>query len=120
MSPALLTTCLVYQLAGDWATLVIGLLATTLLGETIYCARYFHGGARGAERSLLFSNALPASEIESAPDGVLAVETQPPRASFNRKFAEMWNLSSATARLKDPEAILEAVLSQVKNAESYR
>ena len=72
------------------------------------------------EESLVFSNALLASEIESAPDGVLVVETQPVRASFNRKFIDMWSISSDADRLNDPEVMLETVLSKLKDAESFR
>lgn len=72
------------------------------------------------EENLLFSNALLASEIESAPDGVLVVETQPARASFNHKFVDMWSISSDADRLKDPDVMLEAVLSRLKDAERFR
>ena len=73
-----------------------------------------------AEKHLLLSNTLLAIEIESAPDGVLVVEAEPARASFNHKFVDMWSLSSDSDELKDPEMILEAALSQLKDAESFR
>jgi diguanylate cyclase (GGDEF)-like protein/PAS domain S-box-containing protein len=72
------------------------------------------------EENLLLSNALLASEIESAPDGVLVIQSEPARASFNQKFLDMWSLSSAFGDLGDPEVILEAVLNHLNDAEGFR
>ena len=71
------------------------------------------------EEKLLFANTLLASEIESAPEAMLAIETEPSRASFNQKFVEMWDLADDIIRIGDPEVIIRAVLTKMKDPGKY-
>lgn len=75
---------------------------------------------RRAEEQLRFANTLLASEIESAPDGVLVVEGESGRVSFNSKYLDMWKLPADTARLMGLDEILEAALRQVRNPGEFR
>jgi diguanylate cyclase (GGDEF)-like protein/PAS domain S-box-containing protein len=75
---------------------------------------------RLAEDQLRFANTLLASEIESTPDGVLVIEVEPGRVSFNRKYLDMWKLSAETARRMGPDETLEAMLQQLRDPEEFR
>ena len=81
-----------------------------------------------AEEKLRLANTLLASEIESAPDGVLVVETgrgltslnRSGVASFNRKCLEMWKIPPDVARRRDPDAFLTTILEQIADPEDFR
>ena len=73
-----------------------------------------------AEEKLRLANTLLASEIESAPDGVLVVETERGLASFNRKCLEMWKIPPDVARRRDPDAFLTTILEQIADPEDFR
>ena len=73
-----------------------------------------------AEQKLQLANSLLTSEIESAPDGVLLVATDPVHASYNRKFASMWGLSEGAAGYADPDLVLARVGDSLADAAAFR
>ncbi|MDO9319686.1 MAG: EAL domain-containing protein [Gammaproteobacteria bacterium] len=75
---------------------------------------------RLSEERLQFANTLLASEIESAPDGVLVVDTSTGLASWNAKFQAMWGLLPATVASRNPDAVLAEVLSQVQQPDEFK
>ncbi|MDO8270701.1 MAG: EAL domain-containing protein [Gammaproteobacteria bacterium] len=75
---------------------------------------------RLSEERLEFANTLLASEIESAPDGVLVIDTGTGLASWNARFERMWNLSPATVASRNPDAVLPEVLSQVQRPDEFK
>lgn len=75
---------------------------------------------RQAEERLMFANTLLTSEIESAPDGVLVIDTSTGLASWNAKFQTMWGLLPATEASRNPDAVLEEVLSKLQRPDEFK
>jgi diguanylate cyclase (GGDEF)-like protein/PAS domain S-box-containing protein len=75
---------------------------------------------RRSEERLLLANTLLSSEIESAPDGVVVIDTRTGDMSWNEKFQRMWRLSEAVVRLASPDAVLAEIAPQIADAASFR
>jgi diguanylate cyclase (GGDEF)-like protein/PAS domain S-box-containing protein len=75
---------------------------------------------RGAEDRMRFANTLLASEIESAPDGVLVVESGTARVSYNTRFAEMWTLPPDGGIGIRADDILEIIAKRLVRPDKFR
>lgn len=92
-------------------------------------------GRKRAEEELERSLSLLQATLESTADGILVADVQGKMVSFNRKFAQMWQLPQSIIesqddlqtsifvldQLKDPEGFLTKTkeLSRQQDAESY-
>jgi PAS domain-containing protein len=67
---------------------------------------------RIAERELQFANLLLKTQLDASPDGVLVVDTSGHIVSFNRRFAEIWQVPMATLLAGDDGPVLAHVTSR--------
>ena len=67
-----------------------------------------------ADDKIKFANTLLQAEIESAPDGVFVVHSDPPALSFNRNFLDMWSIPPAVENSTDSDRLLAVLLQQLK------
>jgi PAS domain S-box-containing protein len=72
-------------------------------------------GEESLQRSLSLLNAT----LESTTDGILVVDQEGRVASFNRRFLQMWRIPEALAASQDDAKLLEFVLAQLKDPESF-
>ena len=66
-----------------------------------------------SQDKIRFADALVASELETALDGVLVLKTARSAATYNRQFAEMWAMPNAT-REQEVDKIVSHVRAQLK------
>ena len=64
-----------------------------------------------AEEQLQFANTLLKTQMECSPDGILVVDANSRITSFNRRFAEMWEVSLEVLDVEDDLPVLKAVTS---------
>jgi diguanylate cyclase (GGDEF)-like protein/PAS domain S-box-containing protein len=74
---------------------------------------------RASEERLRFTNALLQSEIESAPYGVVVIDSRDGLASWNEKFRAMWDLPDFVIESRDPAALLEVGATRVVDPEAF-
>ncbi len=74
---------------------------------------------RNAEQRMLFANTLLSTELETSPDGILVVDAANRIISFNRRFADMWNVSLDLIAKGDDAPVLDAVTSAAKDPEKF-
>jgi PAS domain-containing protein len=67
------------------------------------------------ERSL----SLLHSTIESTADGILVVDRQGRIATYNKKFAVMWQIPDSAIATGQDEQLLSAVADQLEAPEEY-
>ncbi|MFH2076460.1 MAG: PAS-domain containing protein, partial [Pseudomonadota bacterium] len=71
------------------------------------------------EEALQQANSLLAATIESTADGILVVDHQGKVAIFNQKFLSLWRIPESLAARKDDEALLDYVLSQLRDPDGF-
>jgi PAS domain-containing protein len=67
---------------------------------------------RHAEAGLRFQKSLLVAQGEASPHGILAVSPEGRILSFNRRFAELWQLPETVLATRSDEAMLGAVMDQ--------
>lgn len=73
-----------------------------------------------AEDELQYANILLTTEMEASPEGILVVDrTHLKITSFNRRFADMWNVPLATLAAGLDETVLAIVTSSVKDPRAF-
>ena len=72
-----------------------------------------------AEEELTFANTLLNTEKETSPDAILVVDAQARIISFNRRFAEMWQVPVLQITVGDDGPVLAAVTSQMKDDQAF-
>jgi two-component system, NtrC family, sensor kinase len=75
--------------------------------------------ARQAEAQRLFQQTVLATEHELTLDGILTVDERGHVLSFNRRFAQMWDLSDSMIGTRADRALLHAVIDKVSNKERF-
>lgn len=75
---------------------------------------------RHATEELRYRAALLTAQIESAPQGVLAVSKDRRVIACNRRFEELWRFPPGTIKVGDPSPALQpATLSQVRDPDEF-
>jgi two-component system cell cycle sensor histidine kinase/response regulator CckA len=74
---------------------------------------------RRIERALRESEATLRATLESAADGILAVDSKGKVVQVNRRFAELWRLPWLLVEQRDDAALLNAVLSQLADPTAF-
>jgi PAS domain S-box-containing protein len=72
-----------------------------------------------AEGELAKSLSVLHATLQSTADGILVVDREGRVTEFNRKFAEMWRLPAEVLQTRDDQRLLECVLSQFKEPETF-
>ena len=72
-----------------------------------------------ADDKIKFANTLLQAEIESAPDGVFVVHSDPPDLSFNRNFLDMCSIPHEVEHSRDSDLVLASILPKLKNPEAF-
>ncbi len=72
-----------------------------------------------ADDKIKFANTLLRAELESAPDGVFVVHSDPPGLSCNHNFLEMWSIPPEVERSNDPSRVLATVLPQLTDPKDF-
>ena len=78
-----------------------------------------HTGRKRAEEALQQANSLLAATIESTADGILVVDNKGKVTVYNKKFLSMWRIPESLAARRDDEALLDYVLSQLQDPNSF-
>jgi len=71
-------------------------------------------------RRRALSLSLLRATLESAADGILAVDLDRRVVLFNRRFVEMWRVPSEILASRDDERMLDFVLEQMQDPEGFR
>jgi PAS domain S-box-containing protein len=72
-----------------------------------------------SEERLKQSVSLLQATLESTEEGILVVDNSGRIASYNNKFAEMWNIPLEVVESRDDDRALNHVLGQLKNPEGF-
>ena len=72
-----------------------------------------------AEERLQFANTLLTTAMETSPDGILVVDASSRIISFNRRFADMWNIPPGILEARDDAPVLAAVTSAMKDTQAF-
>jgi len=75
---------------------------------------------RRAEQELRFQKSVLESQYEASIYGILLVLPEGRILSFNRRFVQMWNLSTEVLRTRSDEAALNSVMDQLVEPEEFR
>ena len=75
---------------------------------------------RRMEQDLLFSNTLLSTQQEVTLDGILVIDDDGKILSWNRRFMDMWPVSSGDLAEKSGERVLRSVLSHLHDPESFQ
>lgn len=71
------------------------------------------------EETLAFQNSLLEAQNEASGHGILVLDAEGGFVSYNRRFAEVWGLSTETDHREDHEAALAAALLQVEDEAAF-
>ena len=72
-----------------------------------------------AETELREAHSLLATTLESTADGILVVDQTGQIASFNRRFAEMWQIPGEVLASRDNAQALAWVIDQLRDPDAY-
>lgn len=72
-----------------------------------------------AEEELKFRNVILSTQQEASIEGILVVDESGRILSFNRRFCELWNISSEVLETKSDEHALQAVLDNIIDPENF-
>jgi PAS domain S-box-containing protein len=73
-----------------------------------------------AEERLRFQKTLLEAQNEASIDGILVVDPEGRMLSFNRRFAEMWEIPDEIVQASDGDKALAFVLGRVEDPEGFR
>jgi PAS domain-containing protein len=65
------------------------------------------------------SLSLLKATLESTADGILVVDMNGSFASYNKKFAQMWEIPEIVLKNKDDKKAISYVLNQLKDPEGF-
>jgi diguanylate cyclase (GGDEF)-like protein/PAS domain S-box-containing protein len=71
------------------------------------------------EQELETSFSLLRATLESTADGLMVIDNKGKIQSYNRKFAEMWNLSEEILQTHDGSRALSSVLADLKDPDAF-
>jgi len=71
------------------------------------------------ENALIQRNAFLSSTLESIFGGILVVDRQGKVTSYNKKFAEMWNIPTFIVEKREDKLLLDYVFKQLKDPDSF-
>ena len=74
---------------------------------------------RIAEERMVFTNTLLTTQMETSPDGMLVVDENGGIISFNRRFADMWQVPIDLLHGGSDAPVLAAVTSAAKDPEKF-
>ncbi|HEY0789205.1 MAG TPA: PAS domain S-box protein, partial [Thermoanaerobaculia bacterium] len=74
---------------------------------------------RQSENELKHALSLMQSTLESTADGILVVDRVGKIVSYNRRFAQMWNLPRELIAMGDDDRLIGAVLDQLREPEAF-
>jgi PAS domain S-box-containing protein len=77
------------------------------------------GERRQTESALEQSNSVLRATLESTADGIMVADLNGNITIFNKKFLQMWQISTDTANLLDEQAFVELARDQVKDYSAY-
>lgn len=72
-----------------------------------------------AEEELQFANTLLTTQMETSPDAILVVDANARIISFNRRFAEMWNVPQDVPGAEADTSVMAAVTSAMPDPQSF-
>ncbi|WP_051470044.1 PAS domain-containing sensor histidine kinase [Fischerella sp. PCC 9605] len=72
-----------------------------------------------AEEALRRSNAVLQAQQEAALDGILIIDENRRVASYNQRFAELWQIPQTVIQTGDDRQLLQSVLDQLENPEEF-
>ncbi len=75
---------------------------------------------RQSENELKHTLSLMQSTLESTADGILVVDRVGKIVSYNRRFAQMWNLPRELIAMGDDDRLIAAVLGQLRDPETFK
>jgi len=75
---------------------------------------------RIAEEKLKFANILLNTEMEASPDGILVVDSNRKIISFNRRFADIWDVPMIHLTSGNDAVVLKKVASSVKESAEFK
>jgi PAS domain S-box-containing protein len=75
---------------------------------------------RLAERQLLFQNSLLEAESEASLDGILVVSETGRVLSFNRRYAQMWDIPESVLATRCDAALLDFVHEMLRDPDEFR
>src|SRR6185312_9579214 len=71
------------------------------------------------EQRLKHAVSLVQATLDATADGILVVSREGKVTSYNRRFLEMWGVSSAVASGKEDAELLELVLPKLENSKEF-
>lgn len=74
---------------------------------------------RAFEQELRFAHELSVQQLESSPDGILVVGQDRRIISYNRKFAELWDVPVDIRGMRCDEAAIASVLGRIKDPRAF-
>jgi len=74
---------------------------------------------RKADDTLAFANLLLKTQMEASLDGILVVDAKRKVIAFNRRFCEIWQVTTAVVKKGDDAAMLASGLARVKDASTF-
>jgi PAS domain S-box-containing protein len=72
-----------------------------------------------AEDKLRFTNLVLSTQQEAFIDGILVLDTQGKILSVNRRFSNLWGISSEIMASKSDKRVLQALTDKLENPEEY-
>ncbi len=66
-----------------------------------------------------FKNTILQTQLELSPDGILVVDEVGSVVSYNQQFTELWRLTPQLVSARVDEPVLQAVVEQVENPETF-
>ena len=72
-----------------------------------------------AEAKLEFANVLLTTQMEASPAGIVAIDADLHTISFNRRFANLWNIPPEELVLGKRFSALPRMIAALKSAETY-
>jgi PAS domain S-box-containing protein len=96
--------------------------ATDEEGKILYAVNLFHDvtAERRAQEQLRFQAALLSAQAEASIEGILVVSPDGRMVSWNRRFAEMWEISEDVLASRSDQLAISAVLSKLVDPDAFR
>lgn len=91
------------------------------MGGTFYMMGVFRdiSQQKKIEEELTFRNVLLTAQSETSMDGILVVDDNAKVIQYNKRFLEIWQVSSSLIKEGDDGPLLQSVTTKVKNPEEF-